>query len=587
MKRYVNSLFFKIACTVTAGILFLSAVLMVMNIMMSKDIFVDHFAESQQKIFEQIDREFYDFYEDVASIMTSLEKSSILDTYLYRELDSKEKMKNSYELERQLQETKIGEYSDLTMLVIGENYKSYISNDSDRFSVPKEEVLESSAARKAREHRGQLICQYEKQGFTWVTQTDPVVVFAKAWMSKDGKQDTCALIMIKESTIKEMYSAFTVTSNDIILLNQDDQVVSSDNPLYLQHNGEANNTLYRIVKRMEEKMIYQSEEEIEGSRSTCLLQRLQGTNYKILGMINSEKAFQERYKFAELTFLTLGVLIFIVCAVFLFVRQQTKPLSRLAEAMQNSRNTKYKEHVAIEGTYEVRELSETYNDMVDELEQYIENLIQVEKDKRAAEIHTLQMQINPHYIYNTLASIKWLIWQGDTKKSTDVLDAFIALLRNTISNTDEYVTVDQEIENLKHYVLINQTRYGDAVQVEFYLTPQSGEYKVPKLVLQPFVENAFFHGFPEGRKGKIQIFVREDGDSLRFDIQDNGIGIKPEQLVALNNGRVEKSEHFTGIGVGNVDQRLKLIYGVDYGIHINSEEGKGTTVTLILPKMTQ
>ena len=148
--------------------------------------------------------------------------------------------------------------------------------------------------------------------------------------------------------------------------------------------------------------------------------------------------------------------------------------------------------------------------MVDELDSYIHSLIQVEKDKRAAEIHTLQMQINPHYIYNTLASIKWLIWQGDTQKTTGVIDAFIALLRNTISNTDEFVTVEQEIQNLKNYVLINQARYGDSVSAEFYVTPQCSSYRVPKLILQPFVENAFFHGFADGRRGKIQVFVKEE-----------------------------------------------------------------------------
>lgn len=171
--------------------------------------------------------------------------------------------------------------------------------------------------------------------------------------------------------------------------------------------------------------------------------------------------------------------------------------------------------------------------MVDELDSYIHSLIQVEKDKRAAEIHTLQMQINPHYIYNTLASIKWLIWQGDTQKTTGVIDAFIALLRNTISNTDEFVTVEQEIQNLKNYVLINQARYGDSVSAEFYVTPQCSSYRVPKLILQPFVENAFFHGFADGRRGKIQVFVKEEGDCLRFEIRDDGIGIKTERLMEL------------------------------------------------------
>ena len=179
---------------------------------------------------------------------------------------------------------------------------------------------------------------------------------------------------------------------------------------------------------------------------------------------------------------------------------------------------------------------------------------------------------------------KWLIWQGDVRKSTAVIDAFISLLRNTVSNTDEFIMVGQEIENLKNYVLINHARYGEKVQVEYFVLPQCMDYRVPKLILQPFVENAFFHAFPEGRSGHIRIFVKEEGENLRFDITDDGAGMTTEQLTALTRGEHPKSEHFTGIGIGNVDERIKLIYGMDYGINILSEEEKGTTVILLLRK---
>lgn len=193
------------------------------------------------------------------------------------------------------------------------------------------------------------------------------------------------------------------------------------------------------------------------------------------------------------------------------------------------------------------------------------------------------MQINPHYMYNTLTSIKWLIWQGNAEKSTQVIDAFISLLRNTISNTDEFITMEQELENLKNYVLINETRYGDNIRTEFYVSPTCLQIKVPKLILQPFVENAFFHAFPEGRSGMIQIFVKEKGGLLWIEITDNGVGLTDEKLVSLRKKEGIKGEHFTGIGINNVDDRIKMIYGKKYGIHIRSSKGCGTTVTIQLP----
>ena len=237
-----------------------------------------------------------------------------------------------------------------------------------------------------------------------------------------------------------------------------------------------------------------------------------------------------------------------------------------------------------EGTEEIQEHSKAYNTMLERINQYIEERMKIQEEKRNAEIHALQMQINPHYMYNTLASIKWLTWQGDVKKSTAVIDAFISLLRYTIRNTDGFVTVEQEVANLKNYVLINQTRYGDVVGVEFYVVDKCKEYLVPKLILQPFVENAFFHAFPEGMEGEISVFIKEEKKYLRFDIEDNGVGMDAEQLYTLNNKKDKKSEHFTGIGINNVDDRIKLIYGMDYGINIVSEKDKGTTITILLPR---
>lgn len=179
-----------------------------------------------------------------------------------------------------------------------------------------------------------------------------------------------------------------------------------------------------------------------------------------------------------------------------------------------------------------------------------------------------------------------MIYQGDVKKSTSAIDAFISLLRNTIGNMDEYITVEKEIENLKNYVLINNIRYGDKVQVEYFVNFGCEEYLLPKMILQPFVENAFFHAFPYEREGRITVLVRLLGEKLQIQIIDDGVGMNQKRLQELSDKNT-KSEHFTGIGVNNVDDRLKLMYGAEYGIDIQSEEGKGTTITICLPAQAE
>lgn len=586
MKKRVhfNSLFFKIACTVVIGILLLAVAEGMVNIMVSRMVFVNTFSESQEKIFNQIDEEFYGFFKDMSLFMSDLCENETVEEYLKNEeLSGVEAMRQAYSMEQQVDRHMLEEYYQVSLFVICRNRNSYIYSKSDVFSAGKDEILASGAADEAFKSPGAFICRYEDHGFTAVTRSEPVVILAKAWATEEGKPaDMLVMLTIKESDLRRMYSHFTVSTSDIIVLNRENEVISSDNPAYFKSGSAEKKNLDRALKRMTEEEVFQTEMTENGEQKTYLMQRLQGTDHKLVGTIDFDAAFWSEYRFTDVIVLTAVILLLIMLAVFFFIREQTNPLVKLAATMKNSREQEFKEHVPVAGTDEARELSETYNQMVDEIGTYIDRLIRTEQEKRKAEIHALQMQINPHYIYNTLASIKWLIWQGETDKSTSMIDAFISLLRNTISNTDEFVTVEQEIENLKNYAFINQTRYGDAVSVEYYLQSRCIQYKVPKLILQPFVENAFFHAFPQGQRGKIQVFVKQEGDNLRFDIVDDGTGIGSDQLRALLRGDRPKSEHFTGIGIGNVDERIKAIYGMDYGINIFSEEGKGTRVILLL-----
>ena len=196
------------------------------------------------------------------------------------------------------------------------------------------------------------------------------------------------------------------------------------------------------------------------------------------------------------------------------------------------------------------------------------------------------MQINPHYIYNTLASIKWLVYQNDSEKTIQTIDAFIKLLRNTISNMDEFITIEQELKNLENYIFINHTRYGEAIKVEYYVSHNCYGCLIPKLILQPFIENAFFHAFPSGRTGTIQIFMKQKGRDLEIRIVDDGVGMNQVEAQQALYDATQK-EHFSGIGIHNVQDRLKLLYGESYGIQIESVKEQGTTITVRLPVKRQ
>lgn len=188
----------------------------------------------------------------------------------------------------------------------------------------------------------------------------------------------------------------------------------------------------------------------------------------------------------------IGIITLALC--LMIARRTLNPLSQLVDKMSFVRDGEFTQYMPVSGTEEIKELAVTYNIMLDDIKKYIDQLIQTQKEQRQSEIKALQMQINPHYIYNTLASIMACLSE-QSGKTVKTIDAFIQLLRNTISNSDEFITVDKELENLHHYVSINQTRYGDAVQVEYYVSPDCGKCLLPKMILQPFIENAFFMRF--------------------------------------------------------------------------------------------
>lgn len=584
MKNKCNTLFFKIIMVVLGAILCLTVALSVLNIDASQDVFVENFLESQKKIFRQIDENIYEFFQDAVSTTAGISGSSDVREYLTREQwETAEEARNILDMKKVLQQQPFSRYSEMSIILVGDKGKTYNYNSNAKMILSGEELLKTEIIRQAFETPRQMVCRYEKNGYTDVMKDYPVIMMAKAITRDGGKNvEGAVLLTIKEADFQKHYDVFTTSFNDILIFNQENQIISSNQAEYLIDSSKAEKALDVLREMQEEKtsMITTLE---NGNQTVFLMQRFQNTNYRAMGVIYPDQAFENVYDFRYIIGVTAVITVAAIIIIFILVRQQTRPLSSLVENMRKVQDGQLDKLVRVEGTREVRELSETYNEMLGELENYIEKLMQVERAKREAEIHSLQMQINPHYIYNTLASVKWLIWQGDKEKSVQVLDAFIQLLRNTISNKKEFITLKEEIENLKNYVLINQIRYGNQVNVEFYVTPDCEEQKIPKLILQPFVENSFFHAFPQGKQGTISIFARQSGGLLKVEIEDNGIGMNSQTLRGLLDKKNAPAEHFTGIGVNNVDDRMKLIYGESYGILVESQEGKGTKITVCFP----
>ena len=194
----------------------------------------------------------------------------------------------------------------------------------------------------------------------------------------------------------------------------------------------------------------------------------------------------------------------------------------------------------------------------------------------------LQAQISPHFLFNTLNAVRWAAINNNAKKAADMVLALTNLLRMTIVKGDELITVEEEIENLKNYSAIFQMRHSIEFQLHCDIEEDIRQYGIPKLLLQPLVENAIIHGF-EGivTGGVIEITGMKRDGFVVISVKDNGVGISPDSGLKVEDTRKLK---FSGIGIRNVDERIKLYFGEKYGLRLASTEGKGTSAEVWLPE---
>lgn len=579
-----NSLFFKIMCAVVIGVVCISVSISGVIINMSRDIFEKSYIDSQQKIIERVYENLYNFHKHSVETINSINSNGAVRLFFSDEsLDYKESISNIYNMKTHIKSLYKEKKYNYELLIVGLNGKKYLNGAI--LNVEPMNLLEMDISKKALEEKDMILYQFLDKGFTSTTQNDSLVIISKALTLNNGDPYGIAYLMVREKEFQGIYDYFSPNLNNVYILNKDNKIISSnDNRTLGSRNEIFEDDIKKLITNNKLSTIYKNLGNIN------FVQRSPDSNLVLCGVININDAIKEVYDIRKIILICFFITLIILIIIYIIVKQVTRPLYMLIEKMSTLRSNKFNEYVEINevsGISEIEELSTTYNFMIKDINSHIKELVKIQKEKRKAEISALQMQINPHYVFNTLSSIKWLIWQGNKDKSIEVIDSFILLLRNTISKTDEFITIKDEIDNLKHYVLINNTRYGDKIDVQYFIMPNCYDYLVPKLILQPFIENSFFHGFPSGEEGRIEIFIKEENDNVNIRIIDNGVGIEQEKLEDMQMIEKSSSKGLSGIGINNVNDRIKLIYGNDYGIEIKSKLGKGTEIVISLPKQLE
>ena len=281
-------------------------------------------------------------------------------------------------------------------------------------------------------------------------------------------------------------------------------------------------------------------------------------------------------------FAALATVAAVAACAYMLAGYFTRPLSRLCDFIQQIDEDRLEEKCQVTGYTEINILSEKVNFLLVKIQMLLEGSRQKEQQKRRMELGFLQAQIRPHFMYNTLFSIKCMVDMNRNREAAEMLGSFIQLLRSMLSNPNEMVTVREEFDTLREYGEILKFRYSSAFDLILECGEDAENKKLPKLLIQPLVENAVFHGMElKKEEGMIIVLARIQEENLVITVEDNGVGIAPEILERINRG--ENVSEKAQIGVQNVKERIQLNFGVNYGMHIESRQWKGTKITLTLP----
>ena len=280
--------------------------------------------------------------------------------------------------------------------------------------------------------------------------------------------------------------------------------------------------------------------------------------------------------------LAVVVLFSALLTSWLLSRLLDRPLRGLASAMESfEADADHFTYRPVGGTREVRELSDSFGHMVLRIQQLMSTVREEEVNLRKTELKALQAQINPHFLYNTLDSIAWMCEQGRNADAVKMVHALARLFRISISKGHELIPIRSEVQHAKSYLQIQSVRYKDQFSYRFEVDESCLDYLCNKITLQPIIENAIYHGI-NGLvdEGEIIIRIESRGDDILATVEDNGVGMEPEQIEAI----FRRSDTKSGIGIKNVNDRLKIWFGDAYGITIESEPDCGTRVMVRMPK---
>ncbi len=421
-----------------------------------------------------------------------------------------------------------------------------------------------------------------------------VVSCSKAVYDEGGELEGVIVIDLNFENINDLTKRVALLERGYIFIISSDGSYVYHPKLNLIYSGMFDEEIGEIIDGSEDSISYKEDDE----NVEYIAVHSDFTSWTTIGKIyeNDFNIYLKRLNkflliFSLIAMFVTGVLVFVISW------RSLKPINSLVDGMLRFTNGDLDVKVEPVKDNELGLLTEIFNGMTEKIKNLIETNKNVERNKRKSDFKLLQSQINPHFLYNTLDSI---VWMGETGRNEEVVtmtSSLAKMFRMGLNKGQEYVTIGEEIEHISSYLLIQKMRYGEKLSYDISCDESILDKKIIKILLQPIVENAIYHGIkniPNDGEIMIRIYVddfnkillsddEKEAKSIYFEVEDNGPGISEENIAKIFDGKLKTGTKGSGIGVNNVNDRIKMYYGPDYGVHIGSEVYEGTIVTIKIP----
>lgn len=408
-----------------------------------------------------------------------------------------------------------------------------------------------------------------------------VITLSRALVNNQtGEREGLFFVDLNYSAISDLCNNNSIEEKGYIFVLDAEGNIVYHPKQQLMYGGLKTENIDAIMECREDSLIIDE----GGDSKLYTMSKSKRTGWTVVGAVYTSELLKNNEQAQMWYLLVASILLLAVIGISSIIsREITKPIRSLRDSMRKVQNGQFDTHVEVITENEIGSLGRSFNLMTSEIQALMEQNVYEQKQKRKSELKALQAQINPHFLYNTLDSIIWMSEAGENDEVVEMISALARLLRQSISNDKEEVELEKEIEYVKNYLTIQKMRYKDKLEFFIYVDPRVAHVPIIKLVLQPLVENAIYHGIKyKETKGNLKIYARPVDGRVEIVVADDGIGMDEDVMEHIFDEH-RKEQKRNGVGVPNVQKRLKLQYGSEYGIRYESVKGAGTKAVITIP----